>query len=193
MIWNISLQSALLSSIGVSSPKLYCSPSLLAGRVARDVEKSFTLCKYCSTMNKNISGLAPLFSLNIQNTVWYKLLWRKLTVSQPKPQQTLKSNVVGEIKLKYSSSSSSTRHLFVPWFDYIFLLVVLIMFLKWGNLGCMFRVGDKRLNSCPIRKGPGFLVHGKLNLPPSRGRDCPTLLCAVPPHLDYWVQVWMPQ
>lgn len=81
-LWGgTSLWAVWASCPGCDPPSSWCTPSLVAGRAAWEANKSLSLCKSCSAATKT----SPLLSSKIQTKVSHNSLWRKLTLSQPKP------------------------------------------------------------------------------------------------------------
>lgn len=83
MVWNIPLVywSHLSWMCPLAAP---CAPT---GCCGWEQEKALALCQQCSAAVKT-SMLSTLLSGQVQNTSPHRLLWKKLTLPQPKPAQS---------------------------------------------------------------------------------------------------------
>ena len=98
----------------VSPPSFLHTPSLLTGRVVWEAEKALTLCKHHYGNNWNISVLSTLFAAQMQKAVPYELLWRKLTLSLPKPVQNNNNSIWRMVTCMNKKEDACLLHMWEP-------------------------------------------------------------------------------
>lgn len=94
MMCNIPLVS-LGQLYWLSPPSFLCNPSLLAGRAAWEAEKPLALCKHCPEAIKT-SVCYHLYLHQKSQMQGCMASWRKLTLSQPKPQHSASNTKVNK-------------------------------------------------------------------------------------------------